>query len=134
MFDSGAPTIPLPFSVDLVPSLGQQPAEGGADDDFFEFIGDLSIMESDVPDVSPHMSSGESTSQRTAQAPAAPAAQPRKTSKASAEERIDRIREKNRAAQARFRQKQKARPVSVSTVPAAPHATLARLTQLLLTF
>lgn len=109
MGDFVTPHVPSPFSSDALDSEEIHAAAREVDADFFEFMEELSVMDIDVPDFSVHHSSGESASKPTVDAPVVVSPGANKQRKASAEERIQRIREKNRVAQARFRQKQKAR-------------------------
>lgn len=108
MCDSQAQLVPPPLVSEFATSVGltalQDPEE-----DFFQFVGDLCMLDVGDEDRAFQTSWGESSLPPCDGSPPAPAVERRKTRKASAEDRIQRIREKNRVAQARFRQKQKAR-------------------------
>lgn len=79
------------------------------DDEFFQFVGDLETLDGGTEASAFQTSCGESSLPPCDASPPAAVTERRKARKASAEDRIQRIREKNRVAQARFRQKQKAR-------------------------
>lgn len=100
MCDSEAPLLAQPYL--FAPAIPNAPAIE-PEDDFFQFMGDLGIMDVDIPDVSLQNSNDGSSDPISPP----PQAKRRSTAKLSAEERVQRIREKNRLAQARFRQKQK---------------------------
>ena len=108
MCDSQAALIPPPLITEFTPSIGHA-AVLETDDDFFQFVGELNLMDIDLPESSLQTSFGESSTPAGGAVHPVASTQRRAPCKASAEDRIQRIREKNRVAQARFRQKQKAR-------------------------